>query len=532
MTRPALLLLALVALFSRSLSAQDFPSGNCPCTLKGVVLNAVTGAPIRNALVESSAGISSSILTDSDGAFRFESLPTGSATLLASKPGFLPPVPFLGQPASFRVAPDAPDVVLKLVPGGVVRGRVTDDRGLPLENISVKLFRRPLGSSAAAFEQAGFVQTNDLGVFRITDLPSGAYYLLIDPSGTSFHFADNGAPVGFPRLYYPGVPDVGAATPIKISAGREAIADLSLTSVPYVRIFGKITGAPQGVPVQAGLLSFGDPDNPISLEVDPQTGSFHSDWIAPGSYSLSAAATQGEARSGFSRDLTAHQSVLALSEVTGLNVALQLGASIPIHVSGLPSKTSLNNLALTAKSTFGQEDSATPSDQNNPAQATADMWFESLPQGTYHIAIAAPVLESAENYFVESAKFGSTDLLASDFVVDSSASSRSIDIVFQKGAASVSGTVNLKGAAQPAIVCLIPEKFGAKPLFNSTSNFGGFVFQYLAPGPYRIIAVDGFSNADFQSPEGLKKLASSATSISLSPAQNLEITLDLTSVKE
>jgi len=529
MTMSWLVLLTLFALIPPSAAAQESPSGSCPCTLKGVVVNAVTGIPVRNALVESSSGLSSSMLTDSGGAFHFNSLAAGSATLNAIKPGFLSVAPLLGQPRSFRVAPDAPDVVLKLVPTAVLRGHITDDHGLPLENVSVKLLRREPGPSTLMSEQTGSAQTNDLGNFRIPDQPPGTYFLAVDPGGTAFHFLDKGNPTGFPHVYYPGVPDLTAATPIKLSAGREAVADMILAAAPYVRISGRITGFPQGASVQAALSVAFDPDNPASLEVDPQTGLFHSDWIAPGSYVLSAIGLQ-RASTDAGRVLTARQPVLALSEVTGLAVVLEAGVRVPIYISGIPVKEDLNRVSLTAKSGLGEEiGSATPAVENNPVQATADMWFESLPQGTYHLDISASL---DEPYFVESARFGSTDLLTSDFVVDSSASLRSIDIVFRKGAASVSGTVNLKDAAHGAVVCLIPDKFGATPFFDSTSSSGGFMFQDLAPGAYRIVALDGLSDFDFKSQEGLKKLTAAAAPVTLAPAQNLQITLDITSVKE
>lgn len=530
MTRPALLLLALIAFFSRSLAAQDSASGNCPCTLKGVVLNAVTGAPIRNALVDSFAGSSASVLTDSDGAFHFDNLPAGSATLTANKPGYLPVAPLFAPPPSFRVAPDAPDVVLKLVPSAVIRGRVTDDRGLPIENLRVELLRRPLVSSTATPEQAGSVQTNDLGNFRIPDLSPGAYYLLIDPLNSSFHFLDKGVPTGFPRVYFPGVPDLSAATPIKVSAGREAVADLVLTALPYVRVSGKITGSPPGVSVQAALFSVANPENPVALEVDPQTGAFHSGWIISGSYLLNAVATRGESKDGLGSTFEAHQPVVALSEVTGLTVALQPGVHVPVHISGIPGGESVAQIAVTAKSALGDRvDQASPADENNAVQAAAEMWFESLSPGTYHLEIAASFDES---YFIQSARFGSTDLLTSDFVVDSSASTRSIDIVFARGGAAISGTVNLKDSARGAIVCLIPDKFGSAPLFDTAKGSGSFSFQDLAPGAYRIVAVDALSDVDFTTSEGRRKLASSATAISLAPSQNFQLTLDVTAVKE
>ena len=150
MTKPVLIFLFLLAAVPRASFGQSTTFASCPCTLKGRVLNSVTGAPIRNALVESGAGPPNSTLTDSDGDFHFDGLAAGSATLSAIKPGFLPSTPFMAVPTLFRIAPDAPPAIIKLVPGGVVRGHLSDDRGLPLENFSVELIPVSLQATGAA----------------------------------------------------------------------------------------------------------------------------------------------------------------------------------------------------------------------------------------------------------------------------------------------------------------------------------------------------------------------------------------------
>src|SRR5215467_2425028 len=125
------------------LAAQESPpSSSCPCTLRGTVINSVTGAPVPGALVQSSSPSQPANLTDSEGNFHFEGLPAGVLSVSATKPGFLAQNPFLRQSTSVAVGPDAPPPTIKITPGGVITGRVVDEQGEPLENFNVHLIRR------------------------------------------------------------------------------------------------------------------------------------------------------------------------------------------------------------------------------------------------------------------------------------------------------------------------------------------------------------------------------------------------------
>ncbi len=287
-----------------------------------------------------------------------------------------------------------------------------------------------------------------------------------------------------------------------------------------------MSGYLAGTSVQIALVQNGDSEPSSSIKVDPRTGTFQTDWIPPGSYNIYAFAEGGQLG-----QLTAHLSISAMSSISGLNVVLTRSANLPVNVSGLPQQEDLKQIAIYLTSsdsgtTVGADFASSDSVTDFPS---ADMYFLSLPQGTYHLAVSSAV---DGPYYVESARSGSTDLLTSDLVVDSSASARPIEIVLRRGAATLSGAVNLKDAARGAVVCLFSEKSSAKALFHNAGADGSFRFENLPPGDYRIAAVDSLLDVDFSNPASLKKISSAASEISLSPSQSLALSLDLATVEE
>src|SRR5882724_2026805 len=80
---PALVACLTATLFAQS-SPQSPPVGNY--TVSGTVINAVTGEPVRRALVNFAG--QRSVLTDGDGRFQFDRLPQMTASISVHKPGF------------------------------------------------------------------------------------------------------------------------------------------------------------------------------------------------------------------------------------------------------------------------------------------------------------------------------------------------------------------------------------------------------------------------------------------------------------
>src|SRR5215472_15306131 len=82
------LLLAAMTLFAQIDESDS--SASSGYTVSGIVVNSVTGDPVRRALVQITnlAGGPSSSFTDSEGKFQFTHVPGADVELVARKPGF------------------------------------------------------------------------------------------------------------------------------------------------------------------------------------------------------------------------------------------------------------------------------------------------------------------------------------------------------------------------------------------------------------------------------------------------------------
>src|ERR1700732_341833 len=142
----ALLVLELLvlALFPFSGFGAQVSQGAASYAVRGTVVNSVTGEPVRGALVQIYANRQRSVLSGADGSFQFENVPAGTVNFNVQKPGFfsLQAIQSPRAQATFATSgPDQPPVVVKLVPEGVISGRVRGDNGEPVESLLVQLFQ-------------------------------------------------------------------------------------------------------------------------------------------------------------------------------------------------------------------------------------------------------------------------------------------------------------------------------------------------------------------------------------------------------
>src|SRR5437764_1841410 len=106
--------------------------------LNGTVVSSATGAGIPYALVQVDQGAR---LADQNGNFRFDNLASATVNLQAHKPGFFQESEINGTPASNVVTLSSPssNVVVRLVPEGVISGHVDSPEGDPLDGLPVRL---------------------------------------------------------------------------------------------------------------------------------------------------------------------------------------------------------------------------------------------------------------------------------------------------------------------------------------------------------------------------------------------------------
>lgn len=536
---PTIFLASLFLLSAYSTPAQSSTSSSCPCALRGSVVDSVSGQPVPHALVKLSGASSGAALTDSDGKFQFEGLPAGSMILEAEKPGFLAQDPFARwYPASaqLQLAPDSPAALLKLIPEGAIFGQVSDENSEPLEGFAVSVFLRAAQDRHNYRDpnpnQRHAVTTDDEGKFRIAGLRPGSYYLALrQPQGAVLSPSRKpAAPTGYAPVFYPGVSEMSAAAPLKVHPGTSIQANFSLKRVPFIRLSGTVSGYEPQQHVALVLWDLRETQPNSDIPFDHTTGSFQTKWIPPGTYTLTAESVDFAA-GGSTIPFFATQTVNATSNLSGLHLALQPSLQVPVVIHGL-APTGNETLqavppvvALIPKAPIP----SSPLTINLNAQPQGDLSasFSNITPGTYELEIE-PRYNPA--YYIESANWGSVNLLREDLVLDSSGSVPPIDLVLRDDGATLRGKV-LSGETSPRMLVVLLS-YNRRPGSVGVRGDGAFEISGVAPGTYRVFAVDSSANFDPGDPVSLAKISSKAQEVTLAPKQSASINLELATVEE
>ncbi len=309
-------------------------------TLTGTVVNSATGGPIRGALVQVYFNGQSSILTGSDGKFQFDGLPAGQSSINVRKPGFFSEIDI--QPSAFHqrmvaTGPGSSPVVVKLIPEGVIYGRISSEDGEPIAGLPVALLEQSLQNGRKSWQQRPGAQTDEDGNFRIAELPPGNYFLSSGPGRDPVTFpaklSQPGAQ-GIPVVYYPAGTDLSAAAPISVAPGQKIEINLTIPPQPFYRISGAISGYPPGQSVSLQLRNPVGMFLPYNLHFDTATGAFHILWVPAGAYTL-----QADSLDAHGHALIATVPLTVNSELSGIHVVLLPTVNIPIRMSVITSRT-------------------------------------------------------------------------------------------------------------------------------------------------------------------------------------------------
>jgi hypothetical protein len=284
---------------------RDRPLASGTAIVRGQVLDATTGAPIRRARVLIYAGrepVASQ--TDAEGRFELREVPAGKHTLNVSKTGYLSlfatnnnkPVP----PLEIKDGEVIERVVVRLSRGGVVTGQVLDEYGEPFVGAQVRAMRyRYMGGqrqlAPASQFGGGFreVHTDDLGAFRLYGLEPGDYYIVAQGGREFMPFGPAAAASseGPAQTFYPGTANVADARRVTVRAGRETqgiVFPIALARMSRVR--GRVVtsnGEPFTCCVSVAMKDAGGGNASYGTHMRPD-GTFEVNNLAPGTYTLIA----------------------------------------------------------------------------------------------------------------------------------------------------------------------------------------------------------------------------------------------------
>jgi len=268
---PASLALLFLLSMSSSAPAQAVVPGNVQiaardrvppprtgtASIKGRVVDGVSGGAVARARVTLTGTIRGTVLTDASGAFAFGNLPPGAINISVDKSTYLSNrYPTTGRTVRSSMRPllladgqALEGVSIPIFHGGSISGRVVDASGDPVEFAQVSLLRIPAAGRVGRPTMRGGTATDDRGEFRIGRLEPGSYIVQVigrrgpNPEDMLPAGALTTPPLPLPLpTYYPGALSIDQAQPIVVDRGQAA-ADIEVVlseGVPGV-ILGTLT---------------------------------------------------------------------------------------------------------------------------------------------------------------------------------------------------------------------------------------------------------------------------------------------------
>jgi hypothetical protein len=551
-------------------AAADLPPG----TVEGRVIS-TTGEPVRKASLtlrpNGRGGGSFATTSGNDGSFKFASVDEGTYSLNGARAGFVSDVYSTsgGDAAVITVVSNqaTTGIQFKLIPQSVILGHVYDEDGDTLQGVNVQVWRFSYPRGVRQLTQAQNGTSNDVGEFRIANLPPGRYYLSatnprraqLQGGGRGGRNGQRGGPGGgrggpaqeaiedYVTTYYPNALEVTGATPVDMIAGSEMRGiDVRLLKSRFYRVSGTVSGVPAALPPpvdnakgKAKQFAGGGGPSAVLLNLiprnatggrggqlgaspmDPNTGTFEFLAVPPGSYYV-VAQSQGPAQ----QRVTARVPVdVGNGDVAGLPVRLAPPVTVKgsITVEGTAASVSYTSLRLSfvsAQPGFG-------GGQGGQAQVNADGTFQAqLDADSYTLDLSGV----PAGYYFKSVKLSGRDM--PDAVLDLNIGGGQIEVVLASNAGSVTGQVqNARNEPAASVaVTLVPASGSLRRDLNKkvTSDANGsFTFSGLPPGDYKVYAWEEVETNAWMDREFRQPFESQATSAKVDQSATPNVTVRL-----
>jgi hypothetical protein len=537
--RQPIVLLALFLLTAIATIALSQSSAPASARRSGVIVGRVLtddGQPAADAQIIAfpaggKIGEHQQTVCDEEGNFKLTSLRSGAYAIQASSPGYITP----RSPTETRVYRPGENVLINMVKGGVITGRVTDALGEPVVGVGVQAQivrdlegRRGLPFSMNPTDFFGR-RTDDRGIYRIYGLEAGVYLVKVGGASTFFSAFDMmGTATRETPTYYPSS-TYDTAVEVTIRSGEELTGiDIRQRSERGYAVSGTLSGELESDNLfNAVAVALRNPanGNVEAMSAGLASGKFAIYGVSNGEYEIFAF------RSNESNDRTAsipRRVTVRGADVGGIELRLLKLGSIGGRV-----------IIETASPTEGcvKEEPALPEDislrtqrsekgPTTPVLADISMGFggaidfsvpiskgdfvlKNLDAGRHRIIADLP----GENYYVRSVTqtasspgrrgaSTSLDVTRNGILLRQGEAVTGVRIVIAPGAASLRGRVapnneaqaNAAAPARPKMrIHLIPaEPTAAEEVQryyeSAMRSDNSFEFKHLAPGKYLMLA--------------------------------------------
>ena len=487
-----LLLLALVPGLKAQQAGQSEPA---TLRISGKVVDSLSGAPLTRCSVEiaptDDRGASRSVETGSDGLFAFDGLAEGKYRLSASKRGYLTQA--YEQHDNFSTAivvgPElqSEGLIFKVVPQAIITGVITDERGDPVRQAEVRLFKDEDRAGIRSTVQRQTAMTDDRGVYELARIDPGNYYVAVSGHPWYAQAASHGQPnekqaeepaspldVAYPTTFYPQATDSEDATPIPIRGGERIQADVTLNAQQafHVRIPLPAKDQEGGFSLMASQSIFGQAESVSPFGVTIQNGVMETVGILPGHYDFTL---EHHGPGGPMTESTHFSGDVTSSSIELTPVDEESEVTVTGKVTSVDGKVPSGGIALL------------PAHHGRAYQAMLDKAGEfnvKVPPGDYEILGQIPQMYLAR-------------LTAQDGEVKNrvltvkAGSAPKLELLASKGFGQIDGIA--KRGDQPAsgvMVLLAPDDNPFLFRRDQSDSDGTFTLGNIVPGHYRLLAVE------------------------------------------
>jgi hypothetical protein len=504
--------------------AQALQQAASNARVEGTVVDAATGAVLSGVTVSyraagqpSTAALNANkILAGRDGRFVVDDLASGRPSIGYGKEGYL----FKRLQYVLSPGQQLKDTVVRLIPMGIITGRVLRENGSPVVQGRVTPMQYRYSSAGREMVTRAPVTTDDRGEFRIADLPPGPYFLNITAPGTSRlgPYERTASPPTAGAVLYPGVTRLSSAVPLEVQAGKETRANnVILTSARYDSLQFRLRAEPGSGIRQAGFSIANNTPIVVNPAADGTSPGVSRGAAAPPKVEL----TPPELVQIFWPDIPGlyratlrwtaadgtEQSQTVPTQFTGDTQDLELVAG---GQKGLLKGTvkleqadgSLRDLGNVRLTLWGTHDSTT-------VTTAADGSFTAASLGAYRYDLAG-VTGLPTDSFVATARQDHRDVLTEGLNVSSDSSP--LDLRIRSGTGRLQGIVTDRDSrpVHDALVFLVPQgslanvKLASAYASARTDQDGFFSVRGIRPGSYRAYAWAAVDGAPYWNPEFVK----------------------------